>query len=188
VIANIVVFLGIAVFGGLASSWYMVERGTSLVMREAGPWTTWLAAGRPDADPYTRAHFVRRGVLTQSAAVALVYEARRDSSGAHLHSACEYVVAGEPPPAGFWSIAVYNEEGRLIPNPAGRHGYSSTTAMLPAGGEVEIVLARGARPGNWLPIGGAGRIALVLTIEEPRGGAEDLTSWTPPVIRKVACR
>ena len=34
-------------------------------------------------------------------------------------------------------------------------------------GRAIITLARDARPGNWLPIGGGSRINLVLTVQDP---------------------
>jgi hypothetical protein len=51
-------------------------------------------------------------------------------------------------------------------------------------GSFLVTLARDARPGNWLPTGGAGRLTLVLTIIE--GG--DVTGTGLPEIRRVACR
>ena len=188
-IANVIMFLLVAVIGGLGSSWYMIERGNALTTRTAGSWIAWVAAGRADADPYTRAHFIRRGMLPVSTALALTLEAISDSEGQRLHSSCEYAVDGEEPPGRFWSISVFDEQGRLIPNPADRYSYNSATLLRAPGGRFSIALARSARPGNWLPTGGAGRITLILTVEEQRElGGQTTRPWTPPAIRRITCR
>lgn len=189
-IGNMIMFVMIAVVGGLGSSWYMIERGNGMTTRSAGPWVAWVAAGRADADPYTRAHFIRRGMLPVSSALALTLEAVVDNEGQRLHSSCEYLIEGDEPPGRFWSLSVFDEQGRLIPNPAERYSYNSATLLRTPGGRFSIALARSARPGNWLPTGGAGRVALVLTVEEQReGGAPaNAQSWAPPAIRRVSCR
>jgi hypothetical protein len=188
-IGNVIMFVMVAIVGGLGSSWYMIERGSGLTTRSIGAWTAWVAAGRADADPYTRAHFIRRGMLPVSSALALSMEAILDSEGQRLHSSCEYLIEGEEPPGRFWSLSVFDEQGRLIPNPAERYSYNSVTALRSPGGRFSIALARSARPGNWLPTGGAGRISLVLTVEEPRdSGAQSPQTWAPPAIRRVSCR
>jgi len=183
-IANTIVFLLIAVAGGLGSSWYMIERGSGLTTERSGPWTAWTAAGREDADPYTRAHFIRRGTLPVSTAFVLTYEAISDGEGQRLHSSCEYALEGDEPTARFWSISVFDEDGRLIPNAADRYAYNSATLLRSAGGNLQIALARSARPGNWLPTAGAGRFSLLLTVE----GRDPSRSWEPPSIRRVKCR
>lgn len=190
-IGNVVMFVMIAVVGGLGSSWYMIERGNGMTTRSAGPWVAWVAAGRADADPYTRAHFIRRGMLPVSSALALTFEAVSDSEGQRLHSSCEYLLDGMEPPARFWSISVFDEHGRLIPNQAERYSYNSATLLRSPGGRLNVALARSARPGNWLPTAGAGRIVLVLTVEEmrePAAPAAKGQDWRPPEIRRVSCR
>lgn len=187
-IANVILFLGIAVVGGLGSSWYMIERGTRLTTQTSGPWVAWIAAGRADADPYTRAHFLRRGVLPVSATLGLTYQASTDSDGQALYSSCDYAVEGEEPQAAFWSLTVFNEKGGLIANAADRHSFNSATIMRPPSGRLSVRLARNARPGNWLPTGGAGRITLLLALEEPRQAGADARPQALPQIRRIACR
>jgi len=183
-IANMIMFLMIAVVGGLGSSWYMIERGTALTTEHFGPWTAWTTAGRADADPYTRAHFMRRGMLPISSTFATTYEAVADNEGERLHSSCEYSIEGEEPPARFWSLSVFDENGRLIPNAAERYAYNSATLLRSVSGRFNVALARSARPGNWLPTAGAGRISLVLALE----GRDQSAAWEPPNIRRITCR
>ena len=189
-IANMLMFVAIAVVGGLGSSWYMIERGSRLTTHAFGPWIVWHSAGRADADPYTRAHYMRRGMLPVSTAIAVTFEAIADSQGQRLHSSCEYALEGAEPPAKFWSISVFDEHGRLIPNPADRFSYNSATALRGPGGSFSIALARVARAGNWLPTGGAGRLSLVLIVEELQDSAAagGTQNWQPPEIKRVTCR
>src|SRR5262249_57796788 len=74
-IINLVAIAVLAVGGGLGSAWYMVEAGSRLTTRSFGPWTTWVAAGRPDAHPYTRAHAARTALLPISTILVLTYPA-----------------------------------------------------------------------------------------------------------------
>lgn len=189
---NVILFLVVAVGGGLGSSWYMIEKGSHLTTRAIGPWVAWTAAGRPDADPYTRAHFTRRGMLPVTSALAATFEARTDNDGQTLFSTCEYLIEGDEPRAAFWSLAVFDDNGGLIPNAADRHSFNSATVMRGPTGRLDVVLARSARPGNWLPTGSAGRIALVFTVEDPRDPGNSGALVPPervplPSIRRLTC-
>jgi hypothetical protein len=187
---NLVVFVLIAVGGGLTATWMMVERGSALTTEVHGPWTYWVAAGRLDADPYTRAHFVRHSLMPMSTALMARYHASIDSDGQPLHSSCEYRLEGSEPTRGWWSVAVFDARGKLIRNDAGRHSFSSDTALRAPSGRIVIHLARSARPGNWLPTGGAGRLTLVLQAEDPNDGSatpDEDAQVRLPDIRRVAC-
>lgn len=186
-IINAIMFVGIAILGGLGSSWFMIEKGSRLTTRSSGPWTTWTAAGRADADPYTRAHFLRRGMLPVSATLSLSYQASTDSDGQALYSSCDYSIEGSEPLAAFWSLSVFDEKGGAIPNPADRFSFNSATIMRPANGMLDVRLSRNARPGNWLPTGGAGRITLMMTIDEPEAN-DDRRAAVLPAIRRISCR
>lgn len=184
------VLLLVSLAGGWASAWYMVEAGSKLTTITSGPWVSWGSAARPDADPYTRAHFARSGSLQLNAGIATTWQARSDSTGQRLHSACDYLVSGALD-AGWWSIAVFDERGGLIGNAAERYVYTSETVALGADGRFTITLGRDARPGNWMPTGGAGRLNLVLTVLEQRSALADggqAQAAKLPEIRRVVCR
>jgi len=157
-------FIGIVLIMGLGSSWYMIERGSPLTTVTVGPWVSWISAGRTDADPYTRAHDARRGILPLSTEVAQTFIARADSDGRTLHSSCEYAIEGRDLSSFWWSITVFDADGRLIPNVLNRYSFTSDTMALKPDGTFITTLSRDARPGNWLPIGGAGRLALAFTV------------------------
>jgi hypothetical protein len=178
--------VGIALVGGIGSSLYFIETGTRLTTIAVGPWVAWTSAGTPDADPYTRARMARRGSLPLSASIALNFEARTDEEGRRLHSGCDYVLESARMDEGWWSLTVYDEEGRLIPNAADRYALNTATVVRNPDGAFAVNLARDARPGNWLPTGNAGRLTLVLTLIEPGAGAGADPGM--PRIRKVGCR
>lgn len=189
-IINLLIFVLVAVGGGLGATWLMVERGSALTTEVQGPWAYWTAAGRLDADPYTRAHFARHSLLPVSTALMARYHASADSEGQPLHSSCEYQLEGGEPSRGWWSLAVFDARGKLIRNDAARYSFSSDTAMRSPSGRVTIHLARSARPGNWLPTGGAGRLTLVLQVEEPHDDGTpsgDDGRVQLPEIKRVAC-
>ena len=185
-------YLALAVAGGLGSAWMMIHSGSRLTTSTAGPWVAWTMAGRTDADPYTRAHTVRLGLLPINTTMALTWHALVDGDGERMRSSCEYVVEADGLDAQWWSLAVFDETGTLIRNNAERYAYNSATALRDPDGGITVTLSRDARPGNWLPTAGAGRITLAFSVQDPKWVAasadEPARQRTLPLIRKVACR
>jgi hypothetical protein len=189
VAGQIALFAVIAILGGIGTSWYLTSSPSALTVERNGPWVRWVNSGRHDADPYTRARFKSVGMLPLDAHVAPTWEARTDSDGQRLHSSCVYNIEGKPP-AGWWSIAVFTEDGKLIANSADRHAYNASTVAFNVDGSFAVVLAREVRSGNWLPTTGAGRLAVHLTII---GGQRqqlfgDDAGPPMPTIRRIGCR
>ncbi len=182
------VFLAIAVLGGFGSAWVMIHSGSSLTAATAGPWVTWTAAGRLDADPYTRAHTVRLGQLPLNSTLALTYQAQTDAAGQRIHSSCVYVLDISALDAEWWSLAVFDDRGGLIRNNANRYGYNASTILRDADGGARIVLSREAQPGNWLPTTGAGRLVLSLLVQDPKWVSDGARQRSLPEITTVACR
>lgn len=183
-------FIGIVLIMGLGSSWYMVERGSRLTTVTVGPWVSWVSAGRPDADPYTRAHEARLGILSLSTEIAQTFTARADGEGRTLHSSCDYIVEGREISGFWWSLTVFDADGRLIPNLLNRSAFTSDTMAINADGTYVSRLSRDAQPGNWLPIGGAGRLSLTFTAIDLGTRAvaqEDEIARSVPTITRVRC-
>jgi hypothetical protein len=190
-VTRFAVFIGIALLGGIGSAWVMIHSGSRLTTTTQGPWVSWPTAGRPDADPYTRAHTVRLGLLPFNPSLALTYHARADDDGARIHSSCDYRVSLDAMDAAWWSLAVFDDEGRVIRNPALRYAYNAATIVREIDGKADVVLARDARPGNWLPTAGAGNITLALTVQDPRWTQQSLDDQQKPkvlpLVRKIGC-
>jgi hypothetical protein len=186
--ADWALFIGVVLILGLGSSWYMVERGSALSTLTVGPWTSWMSAGRTDADPYTRAHSARLGILPLSTDVSQTFIARDDSDGRALHSSCDYVIAGREIANFWWSLTVFDDDGRLIPNVLGRSAFTSDTMAINPDGGYTATLSRDAHAGNWLPTGGAGRLALAFTVLDlgTRAVAQDgeVERIVPTITRK----
>lgn len=188
---NLAVFAAVAFGGGLGTAWYMIEAGSRLSTRTFGPWTTWTAAGRPEADPYTRAHTARNGLLPVSSTLELTFRAKADSGGSRLTSTCDYIVVLQDTEPAWWSLAVFDGQGKLVQNGAERHAFNHQTAMREPDGRTAIVVARDARPGNWLPSGRSGRIVLVLTVQDAAFAAavhDGAQAKSLPEIQRTACR
>lgn len=171
-LVNLSVCASVGLIGGAASAWYMMEQGSVLSTRRQGPWQHWFAAGRPDADPYTRANIARSGRLPIASGNGGYHVASTDQNGQRLIGACDYLIEGRGPAALWWSLAAYDANGQLFKNPAERYAYNSTTVMRGSNGGYAIALSRSAHPGNWLPVTGTGAISLVLEVYEPRRDTE----------------
>jgi hypothetical protein len=190
-LVNVLAFVGLAIGGGLGTAWYMVENGSRFSTYTFGPWTIWSAAGRPDADPYTRAHTLSNAMLPLSSTLEVTYTATADSANARLSSACEYAIVVESFDPAWWSLAAFDAKGGVIANAADRYAFNAETVMREPDGRAVITLARDARPGNWIPLGGAGRITLLLTVQDNRWAAaaqEGTTAKALPEIQRIACR
>ncbi len=184
-------FIGAVLILGLVSSWYMIDSGTLLTTEREGPWVSWTSAGRTDADPYTRAHFARFGTLELTTEIARSYVAFTDSSGGKLHSSCDYLVEGREPSTSWWSVTVFDDQGKLIANPVKRYAFTSQSIAIRPNGTFAVTLSREATPGNWLPTGGAGSLALVFTTLDARAPLlmpQDGDGKTLPGIRRIKCR
>jgi hypothetical protein len=189
---RLAIFLAVTVIGGAGSAWIMAHSGTRLTTLTSGPWIAWPSSGRPDADPYTRAHTVRLGLLPLSSNVALTFHALTDGDGARLSSSCEYLIEHDGTDIAWWSLALFDDAGNLVRSPSERHAFNANTAVRESDGGYVVSLARDARPGNWLPTIGAGRMTLAWTIQDAKLMAQmddaAVRARVLPTVRKVGCR
>ncbi|MGI9410339.1 MAG: DUF1214 domain-containing protein [Hyphomicrobiaceae bacterium] len=189
-IMRVGIFLLISIGGGTASSWYAIEHGMPFNTERQGPWTRWSGAGKPGSDPYSRNRFAGRAQLLYNADLTARFEALTDAKGRRLHSSCDYVIEGRDINVPWWSLAVFDSRGRLIPNPARRYAFSSTNVAHSPDGSFAIRLSREARPYNWLPTTRAGQIVLIFEAQKRSGGTDVLerTEIQLPTIRRIDCR
>jgi hypothetical protein len=191
-IFRLAAFLAITILGGAGSAWIMAHSGARITTIASGPWTAWPASGRPDADPYTRAHTVRLGLLPLTGNVAMTFHALTDGDGVRLQSTCDYVIESDGPDVAWWSLVLFDDAGHLVRNPSDRYAFNTSTAVRESDGGFTIALSRDARPGNWLPSTGAGKLTLAWTIQDPKWMSQmddpSARARLLPIIRKVACR
>lgn len=190
--SDVALFVGVVLIGGIGTHWYMVDAGSALSVERIGPWVSWGQATRRNSDPYARAHFARLGALPLSSEISRTYVAVEDSDGRTLYSSCDYVIEGAAFKAQWWSIGVFDSDGALIDNPAARYAFTRDTIAISPNDTFIISVARDARPGNWLPTGGAGRLAVMLVLQDDAASIanDELTEEreSPPSITRVSCR
>ena len=175
---------------GLGATWLMTARGTVIGALKVKSWTAWPKTGTTEIDPFARAAIARNGVLPLGSGDGVAFLARADDAGKPLDGRCDVAVAGSTPLARYWTLTLYDPDGRLVPNALGRHGFTSRELVRRADGTFEITLAPRARPGNWLPTGGVERYTLALRLyDTPVGLATRVgTEMVMPSVTLGACR
>lgn len=173
--------LAIAAAVGLGLTWFTVASGMGFGAITIGAWTAQPKTGTSDIDPYARAVVVRSGQLPIGTGDGIAFIARTDENGRPLDGRCDISVSGTTPAARFWTLTIYDEEGRLIGNSVGRHGYTSQEVVRQADGRFEVRLAPRARAGNWLPTGGIERYVLIMRLHDTPVGVATRTQRDAPM-------
>jgi hypothetical protein len=166
---------------GLGATWLALTRGTAFGAVAIGAWTAWPKTGTTEIDPYARAVVARSGRLPLGSGDGVAFEARNDDRGKAFDGRCDVVVSGTTPPARFWTLTLYDPDGRLVANTVNRYGFTSQEIVRRADGSFDIVIAPRARPGNWLPTGGVGRYMLVLRLYDTPVGVATRTERDAPM-------
>ena len=179
----------VAAATGLGTTWFALTRGTAFGAVTIGAWTAWPRTGTASIDPYARAAMARTGAVPIGAGDGVAFFATADDAHRVFDGRCETLVTGTTPAARFWTLTLYDPEGRLVPNAANRYGFTSQEIVRRADGSFEVVIAPRARPGNWLPTGGTERYMLVLRLyDTPVGAATRAGKEAPmPSISERAC-
>jgi len=116
-----------------------------------------------------------------------------DSTGTLLNGANEYVIhfaKGQLPPAKyFWSLAVYDDNDHLVPNPINRYSIGNHTAGVKynADGSLDIYVQTTAPAGhasNWIPTPASGQSEVFMRMYGPEPSALAGT-YVYPSITKV---
>jgi hypothetical protein len=175
---------------GLGMTWVALTEGTAYGGVTLGAWTAWPRTGTPGIDPYARAMVARSGELPIGSGDGVAFFARADDNGRLLDGRCNVVLAGTTPQARFWTITLYDPQGRLVANSVQRHGFTSQELIRRSDGSFEITAGPRARPGNWLPTGGVERYVMVLRLyDTPIGVATRVGRDAPmPAITLRACQ
>ena len=186
---GLLVTLVIATVVGLGTTWLTLSRGTAFGALPIGAWTAWPKTGTSDADPYARASIARSGELPVGAGDGVAFIAKADDNGRALDGRCDVVVAGTTPQARFWTLTLYDPNGKLVANSVDRQGFTSQEILRRADGSFDIAIAPRARTGNWLPTGGIDSYVLVLRLyDSPVGVATRAAREAPiPTVTVRAC-
>lgn len=179
----------VAALVGLGATLLALSHGMAFGAFTLGAWTAWPRAGTAEIDPYARAVIARSGELPIGSGDGIAFLAKTDDAGWTLDGRCDVVISGTTPQARFWTVTLYDRDGRLIGNALNRHGFTSQEIVRKADGSFEIAVAPRARAGNWLPSGGVERYVLVMRLYDSpvslasRTGRETVL----PAIERKAC-
>jgi hypothetical protein len=179
--------LTVAAAIGLGTTWLALDRGTAFGAVTIGAWTAWPKSGTRDIDPYARATIARSGELPIGSGDGVAFVARFDDKGRPLDGRCDVTVSGTTPQARFWTLTLYDPQGRLIGNAIDRQGFTSQEIVRHTDGTFDIAVAPRTRAGNWLPTNGVDSYVLVLRLyDSPVGVATRASREAPmPTITEV---
>lgn len=182
--------LAIAFSGGVWSAMEALRASTGFSTIEVGPWQAWPEAQTAAADPYAKAHRARSGELLFGLAEGLSFTAEVDSFGNDLIGSCDYAITGFTPPARFWTLRLTSEKSEPIRAAANLPGALNSRGILrDEEGAFTILLARSARPGNWLALPDDSDFRVVLTLlDTPTTGSSAVVDVDMPEIRQGECR
>ncbi len=174
---------------GLGATWLTVTRGIAFGSLTIGGWTAWPKSGSVDIDPYARATIARTGELPIGTGDGVAFYAHTDDAGNPFDGRCTFVISGMSPAARYWTVTLYDPEGRLVANTIGRHGFTSAEIVRETDGRFAISIGPRARPGNWLPSGGIEKFVLVWRLyDTPISVASRTTKEGPmPSIVRKGC-
>jgi hypothetical protein len=174
---------------GLGATWFVLNEGVAYGGITIGAWTAWPKNGTPGIDPYARAMVARSGELPVGSGDGVTFYARTDDDMRPLDGRCDVALSGTTPQARFWTLTLYDPEGKLVANSVQRHGFTSQEIIRSASGIFDIMIGPRARPGNWLPTGGIERYVLALRLyDTPVGLATRSGRDTPmPAISQKGC-
>jgi hypothetical protein len=171
----------IAALIGLGLTWTALTRGTAYGGVTIGAWTAWPKNGTPGIDPYARAMVARSGELPIGSGDGVAFYARNDDQGNLLDGRCDVILTGITPQARFWTITLYDPQGRLVANSVERYGFTSQEIIRRSDGSFDITISPRARAGNWLPTGGAERYLLALRLYDTPVGVATRTGKDAPM-------
>ncbi|WP_274424887.1 DUF1214 domain-containing protein [Chelativorans sp. YIM 93263] len=183
------VVLAIALGGGTASVWYVLEELPAFGIVRIGEWTASPHFGTPDAGPYVRARFAREGGIPLGQSEGIAFTATRDSGGAPLRRECSYHIEGPFPSARLWTLYAAAPSGEPLPSFARRRPALHSRMLLrqPDNG-FTITVAPKPAAGNWLATGGSGPMHLVLTLlDTPVSTGLQLGQPQMPEITRTEC-
>ena len=154
----------VAALVGLGTTWATLTRSTAFGAISIGAWTAWPKTGTPGIDPYARAAMARSGELPIGLGDGVAFFAQADDQGKSFDGRCDVDVSGITPAARFWTLTLYDRDGKLVANAVNRFGFTSQEILRNNDSSFTIRLGPRARYGNWLPTGGVGHYILVMRL------------------------
>lgn len=187
-ILSFLVAIAVAIGGGTASVWYVLQAQEGVGALTVGGWTAFPSIGTPDADPYAKARIARDGVLPLGRAEGLAFIADRDSAGNRLRRECDYRIEGVTPTARFWTLFAADETLVALGDGSGVAAVQSRQILRKADNSFTVAVGPHPMQGNWVRVGGVGPLALVLTLyDTPVTGGSGLSAFELPQVLRAGC-
>jgi hypothetical protein len=166
----------------------MMNAAVKSVSTTVNGWSTILKCGQPGNGILLRAGCAKILPGTNVAEEAAYWTTVVDGAGRRLNGQHEYVlhfpVGQLPPNDAFWSLAMTDVVGYMVPNPIDRYSVGGRSGLVPnADGSIDICIQRTAPAGhepNWLPAP-AGNFKLMLRAYLPGRPVLDGEYHVPPV-------
>src|ERR1700722_12578986 len=108
--------LVLAAIIGLGATWFTLTRGVAFGSLTVGGGRAWPKRGSVDIDPYARASIARTGELLIGTGDGVAFYAHTDDTGNVLDGRCMFSVTGMTPAARYWTLTLYDPQGRLVAN------------------------------------------------------------------------
>lgn len=183
-------FLAIALGGGIGSVWYALNTNSGFGAITIGSWTAYPDSGTPNADPYETARRARDAELPLGQAEGLSFFARADSDGRTLSGLCNYRLVGNVPPARFWTLHVATPS--LFALRTGRHrndALHSRQLLRAPNSSFAITVGPNPTSGNWISVSSPGQVVFVLTLYDTQIASTVTSAGRDfPSIQRTGCR
>ncbi|MGD0354079.1 MAG: DUF1214 domain-containing protein [Dehalococcoidia bacterium] len=167
IIAGILIALIVGSSIGIGSAFAAVDVMANRFSIHNGPWQASLAAGSPQADPYTRASIAMHYLLALNQFEVIYYNAYKDDNGDPLQADCTYRIEGKTLDTRWWSITAYGADDFLIPNELNRYSYNMDNVKYDADNNFVIYLSKTPKTDDWLPLGDQKTFSLSLRLYNP---------------------
>ena len=180
------VTFAVAALVGLGATYLTLSQGSAFGAVSIGAWTAWPRTGTAGIDPYARAMIARSGELPVGVGDGIAFYASADDRRRPLDGRCDATLSGITPTARFWTLTLYDQEGKLVANSVNRHGFTSQEIIRNNDGTFTIGIGPRARYGNWLPTGGVENYTLVLRLYDTPVGVATRAGREAPMPAIVA--
>ena len=187
--ALVIYAVSIALLLGLWSAYLAVSGDYPFGQVRAGAWRATPRVGSRDADPYARAVVARNAEIPLAIGEGLTLTATGDDLGRPLDPRCAYRVGSTTPQARYWTLTLYDGDGRPVVSELQRSGFTSAEVLRDADGRFSIAISREPMPGNWLRMPESGRPGLALRLYDTpvAAGTAALDARTLPTIERLDC-
>ncbi len=184
---RIALLYGASVLGGLliggVSAWLII---LGIAYKDQGgteAWRVYSASAATERNPYALGALSLRALLPMRADEARYFMRITDEAGRPLTEDCNYILAGGPQPARWWSMTLYRLNAGFAPNDDTAHSINAYS-VADAGDHGFVVHISQSPPdeGLWISNRGAGEFELMLRLYGPSAPLP-----LPPAVRRVSC-